>query len=404
MIWFARVGDQDASLRREADASHFSVASGYPRSFGWRPLKNRWRGTLSLPFVMAVAIEFGALWAGILDILILAAAWGWAGLNGHRVERRVVGLNLLTIVLSAAAAGFAVRFVNVEGWPPVEKTLALGLTYGAVYLLVRQVCFALLSELSDDLAVDLARRGSLGLVAVVSALDLLMIGVVSVGIALGHWWLVAATLIPIAASRAAIVRHEYNRGLYEQAVSTLALMLQGAHPDSYDHVTRVADLAESVALRLGLSRRRAKDLRMAAILHDIGKVAVDERILNKPARLTDEEYAHVKLHTVHGARILACHPRLQRLAKWVRHHHERPDGRGYPDALPNERIPIESKIIAVADAFDAMVGGEDGRGRPYRRPISPAEAMAELRRCQGSQFDKAVVEAFARELTGSGRG
>ncbi|MEQ1933787.1 MAG: HD domain-containing phosphohydrolase, partial [Fimbriimonadaceae bacterium] len=172
-------------------------------------------------------------------------------------------------------------------------------------------------------------------------------------------------------------------------------------PYTHRHLARVALASEEVALRLGLGTKRARLVREAAILHDLGKIAIDEDILDKPAKLTPEEFDHVKQHSEFGERILAPVAEFQEMKQWIRHHHERPDGTGYPDQLRDSQIPIESKIIAVVDAYDAMTGGCEGRDkRSYRDPMTPDQAMQELERCSGTQFDKAVVKTFKRVIAG----
>jgi len=155
------------------------------------------------------------------------------------------------------------------------------------------------------------------------------------------------------------------------------------------NTVHVADLAAATATRLGLSREEVAATRIAAELHDIGKTALPEAILNKPGPLNSEEWAFVRRHTVIGERILAAAPALARIAPMVRASHERPDGEGYPDGLTADAIPIGARIIAVVDAFDAMVSP-----RPYRAAMSVAEGVAELHRCAGTQFDAIVVAAF----------
>jgi PAS domain S-box-containing protein/diguanylate cyclase (GGDEF)-like protein len=155
------------------------------------------------------------------------------------------------------------------------------------------------------------------------------------------------------------------------------------------NTVHVADLAAATATRLGLSREEVAATRIAAELHDIGKTALPEAILNKPGPLNSEEWAFVRRHTVIGERILAAAPALARIAPMVRASHERPDGEGYPDGLTADAIPIGARIIAVVDAFDAMVSP-----RPYRPAMSAAEGVAELHRCAGTQFDAIVVAAF----------
>jgi len=134
---------------------------------------------------------------------------------------------------------------------------------------------------------------------------------------------------------------------------------------------------------------------MAGLLHDLGTVGTSKHILNKPGKLTEEEFAKVKEHPPLGSiMIMSEIDTLQRLVPVVRHHHERFDGQGYPDGLAGDEIPIEARILAVVDAFDAMI-----HERSYRKALSWEEATAELERCAGTQFDPAVVEAFLTLLS-----
>ncbi len=160
-----------------------------------------------------------------------------------------------------------------------------------------------------------------------------------------------------------------------------------------EHATAVADLAVATAQRLGLSPVEIEDVRYASEMHDIGKIAVPDAILSKPGALTDEEWGFIRRHTITGERILQAAPALRHVAALVRSSHERFDGGGYPDGTAGTDIPLGSRIICVADAYDAMVSE-----RPYRRPMSAAEAIAELRACAGTHFDPAVVDAVVGHL------
>jgi diguanylate cyclase (GGDEF)-like protein/PAS domain S-box-containing protein len=153
----------------------------------------------------------------------------------------------------------------------------------------------------------------------------------------------------------------------------------------------VAELAEATALELGLAGDDVATTRTAAELRDIGKIALPQAILEKPGSLDREEWAFVRGHSVIGERIIAAAPALAQVAPIVRASHERPDGTGYPDGLRGEEIPIGARIVAVVDAFDAMVSS-----RPHNERLSVQDATAEIVRCAGTQFDETVVAAFAR--------
>ena len=164
--------------------------------------------------------------------------------------------------------------------------------------------------------------------------------------------------------------------------------------DSYtrSHCQTVSQLCGLVGAELGFDGERLTRLRLAGLLHDVGKIGVPDAILNKPAGLTDDEYEHMKRHSLLGYDIVQAAD-MELEARWVRHHHERYDGRGYPDGLAGDDIPLEARIILVADAFEAMTSD-----RPYRKAPGQAFAVEELRRNAGSQFDPAVVAALTRVL------
>jgi diguanylate cyclase (GGDEF)-like protein/putative nucleotidyltransferase with HDIG domain len=158
-----------------------------------------------------------------------------------------------------------------------------------------------------------------------------------------------------------------------------------------EHSSSVARYAASIGQELGWSGSELALLRIAAMLHDVGKVSVPDRILRKPGPLTLEEYEEIKRHPAAGAEIVQRVEGLEPIAPWVRHSHEHFDGSGYPDGLSGETIPPASRILLVADAYDAMTSH-----RAYRRAMSSEEAVAELRRHEGTQFDPVCVEAFER--------
>jgi two-component system cell cycle response regulator len=180
-----------------------------------------------------------------------------------------------------------------------------------------------------------------------------------------------------------------RRSVSRQTTDVLLRALAERHPDLGGHSSDVAVLAETTATRLGLESEDVEAVRQAAQLHDIGKVAIPETILHKPGKLDTDEWVFMRRHSEIGERIIAEAPSLARVAAMVRASHERFDGGGYPDNLTGEDIPLGARIVAVCDAFDAMISE-----RPYSAAISGDEAEAELRRCAGTQFDPVVVEAF----------
>ena len=169
-------------------------------------------------------------------------------------------------------------------------------------------------------------------------------------------------------------------------------------PELRAHVRSVSSLAAAVGRELGLDDLALQELELAAELHDIGKLAIPDEVLQKPGPLTATERMLVQQHTLVGQRILAAVPALQEIGAIVRSTHEWWDGRGYADGLAGEAIPLAARIIAVCDAFEAMVAD-----RPYAAPKTTDEALDELVRCAGTQFDPAVVEMFAAVLPAHSR-
>ena len=180
-----------------------------------------------------------------------------------------------------------------------------------------------------------------------------------------------------------------------EAVEALAVALLERDRYTGEHSAAVIEMSGAVARNLGLGQEEVERVRSAALLHDIGKVAIPDEILHKPGPLTDEEWQLMREHPVIGERILRVVPGLGTVARIVRHEHERWDGRGYPDGLSRDQIPVGSRIIIAADTYHAITSD-----RPYRPARSHGEAIEELSRCAGTQFDPKVTSALIGHLYG----
>lgn len=167
-----------------------------------------------------------------------------------------------------------------------------------------------------------------------------------------------------------------------QIVQALLTAIELKDQHTKGHSERVAEYSKMIASRYGLSEKEQENIYMMALLHDVGKIGIPDEILNKFGRLMDMEYDIIKRHTVMGAAILENIKDYPELATGARFHHERFDGSGYPDGLAGDDIPIEARIIAVAEAYDAMTSQYH-----YREPFSQDQVRAEIERCSGSQFD-----------------
>lgn len=180
-----------------------------------------------------------------------------------------------------------------------------------------------------------------------------------------------------------------SKGYRNAVISFLKATLFEKSMETEEHAERLREISLKIAKGLGLSAKQMDELELLAVLHDIGKVAIKESILLKPGPLTEKEWEEMKKHPEIGCRIAQNTPELAFIAEYILCHHERWDGRGYPSGLKGEEIPLLSRILAVADAFDAMTND-----RPYRKAISREEALVELERNAGTQFDPEVVSAF----------
>ncbi len=187
--------------------------------------------------------------------------------------------------------------------------------------------------------------------------------------------------------------HGDLRNAYLSTIRVLANAIELKDPELRGHSDAVSEYVLAVADRLQFEPHRREALIFSSLLHDVGKLGISERILLKPAALTDEERTVIQLHPRIGYQLVRQVPALLSIAPAVLHHHERFDGEGYPGRLRGETIPLEARIIAIADAFSAMTSE-----RPYSRACTPAEACAELERCAGGQFDPAVVRLFVEEV------
>jgi HD-GYP domain-containing protein (c-di-GMP phosphodiesterase class II) len=172
-------------------------------------------------------------------------------------------------------------------------------------------------------------------------------------------------------------------------LTSFSVALEARDPYLRGHSARVTLFAEGLAQALGWKRDRLDLLRLGGSLHDVGKIAVSVGVLRKPGPLTFDELAQIRRHPVTGARLVECFEDFEAALPYVLHHHERWDGAGYPCGLSGGDIPVEARVLCVADAFDAMTSR-----RAYRPPLSIEQALAELERCAGSQFDPELARTF----------
>ena len=177
--------------------------------------------------------------------------------------------------------------------------------------------------------------------------------------------------------------------LFYKTIKSIAQALDAKDQYTHGHSMRVTLYSLALAKKLNLPDEILEEIETTGLLHDIGKIAIPEKILLKPGKLTDEEFAVIKTHPELGKKLVEGIEKLNLVSNWLQYHHERYDGRGYPEGLSGEQIPISSRIIAIADTYDAMTST-----RSYRKALSHQEAVDEIIRCSGSQFDPNLANLF----------
>ncbi|PWV50105.1 MULTISPECIES: HD-GYP domain-containing protein [Nocardiopsis] len=236
-----------------------------------------------------------------------------------------------------------------------------------------------------------------------AALEVASVGYQMLGLAIAAIWgavgIIAPLLVllPLFIARWVFGQQTAEARAHEATLATLCQAVETKDYYTRGHCMRVAQGSAMIAAELGMPAERVQKIRYAGMLHDIGKLGVPTKVLQKNGKLTDDEYAAIKLHPTRGYEIVREISFLDEALAGIRHHHERLDGRGYPMGLVGMEIPESARIISVADVFDCLTST-----RSYRKAWSVEDAIVELRRCAGSQFDPRMVEALVRAVTREG--
>ena len=359
-------------------------------------------GSYSVSFVLMIAaiILGGPAEAGI------ASGFGFLTIRGARkVHPARHVFNASDYALASTLAGLAfVSVYNALELPPISRGLAFP------QILVPVVAATAVQFLVNTglvaLVVAFVRGGKLSSVWRDQYRSILTgyVAFAALGVVLAALHLemgpasVVFLLVPLLVARQGFQTAIKMEGAFEATVRSLIKAIEAKDPYTKGHAERVAKLAEMTARSYGLSSEECRVIRYIALMHDVGKLGVSTKILAKPGKLTDEEYEHMKMHPVRGYEIVSEIDFLKRAAETaVRHHHERMDGRGYPDGLAGEDIPVIARIVMVCDAFDSMTST-----RVYRKAKSIESALAELHRCVDTQFDRRSLNALERALAEHG--
>ena len=306
--------------------------------------------------------------------------------------------NRASWILSVFAAWLALTVLQpyVRGGDPVTTTVqlvAVGSTFALVnsFLALMAASLRTHTPLGRVWALSL-RNTVLGLAAQVP-LGWLM---AAIAVSVGHW-AAALFMVPLLLARYSFSRYTETRELFFGSVSALSQAIDAKDGFTRGHADRVSRIAGAIARQMGLSEKLIEQIELAGLLHDIGKIGVEDRVLMKPARLDEDETELMRRHPIYGAAILEPSAALRPLVQFVLHHHENFNGTGYPEGLEGEAIPLGSRIIIVADAYEAMTSD-----RIYRKALGHDRAMDQLNKYKGIQFDPKVVRSLEQLIAQRG--
>lgn len=350
------------------------------------------RSNLSL--TIATSINFAAvLLLGPLAVLVGAAGSVISDIYFRKAWFKLL-FNASNVALSAFAAAVLYGLVK-EGETlylgSLNNALAAGLA-GAAYLLVNTAAYSTMIGLVEGHSpIDLAKSYYRGVAF--QFITLIPLGTLITVLYYREPFAIVLLLLPIVLARQSFMSYHKLLTESKETIELLADAVDTRDRYTFQHSLRVSKYVDKVARRMDMSLDDLEVTLFAARVHDLGKIGIPSSVLFKESTLTDDERRIMEQHSTIGALILSRLSTYGRVRDLIVHHHERVDGKGYPAGLTGERIPLGAKILAVADAFEAMTSD-----RPYRKALSKRDAIAELQRCRGTQFDPLVVDHFVAAL------
>ncbi|MBE3092005.1 MAG: HD-GYP domain-containing protein [Candidatus Atribacteria bacterium] len=355
---------------------------------------------VDLPVSGAVSIGFPIDFVLILvygpAFAILITALG--ALIGEIIERKVswykIIFNASQFALSAGIAGMAYQGLGgVVGAVNLTNYIIPAIVCAIVYYLVNSNLFIFVIHLAEGISIWSIWKTQLkGIIATYIALAPIGFIMAMVYVTIGIWGIILF-FFPLILARRSFELYTKMRKVYLETIRALAAAIDAKDPYTKGHSERVSETSIALAQELNLSDRDIENIEYTALLHDIGKIGIADSILGKKDSLTSQEFDKIKEHTIMGANIIEPVDFLKNSYWAIYHHHERYNGKGYPDGIKSEDIPILARIIAVADAFDAM-----GSDRPYRKKLNKDKILKELKDQSGKQFDPKVVKALISVL------
>jgi len=302
--------------------------------------------------------------------------------------------NMAQYTLSAGIAGMVYQELGgVVGAVNLTNYIVPAAICAIIYFLINSNLFMIVVSLAEEIPIlSVWKKRIKGTIATYIALVPMGFVMAMVYVSIGIWGIILF-FFPLILARRSFELYTKMRKVYLETIRALAAAIDAKDPYTKGHSERVAATAVALAQELNLSDRDIENIEYTALLHDIGKIGIADSILGKKDSLTSQEFDKIKEHTIMGANIIEPVDFLKNSCKAIYHHHEKYNGKGYPDGIKSEDIPILARIIAVADAYDAM-----GSDRPYRKKLNKDKILKELKDQSGEQFDPKVVKALISVL------
>ena len=355
---------------------------------------------VDLPVSGAVSIGFPIDFVLILvygpALAMLITALG--ALIGEIIERKVswykIIFNASQFALSAGIAGIVYQELGgVIGTTNLTGYIVPALICALTYYFINSSLFVMVIHLAEGISLWSIWKTQLkGIITTYIALAPIGFIMAMVYVTIGIWGIILF-FFPLILARRSFELYTKMRKVYLDTIRALAAAIDAKDPYTKGHSERVAETSVALAQELNLSDKDIENIEYTALLHDIGKIGISDNILGKNSSLTDKEFDKIKEHPVMGAKIIEPVDFLKNSYEAIYHHHERYNGAGYPDGLKEKDIPLSARIIAVADAYDAM-----GSDRPYRKKLNKDKILNELKDQAGKQFDPEIVKALISVL------
>ncbi|TFB09073.1 HD-GYP domain-containing protein [Candidatus Atribacteria bacterium MT.SAG.1] len=348
------------------------------------------RVTIGFPIDFMVILIYGPAFAVCITFL--------GEILGELFSRKSIWyktlFNASQYALSAGIAGMVYQGLGgVVDAVDLSNYIIPAAICAVVYYLINSNLFMIVISIAEEVSILSVWKSRIrGIIATYIALAPIGFIMAMVYATIGIWGIILF-FFPLILARRSFELYTKMRKVYLDTIRALAAAIDAKDPYTKGHSERVAETSVALAQELNLSGRDIENIEYTALLHDIGKIGIADNILGKKSSLTNKEFAIIKEHTIMGAKIIEPVDFLKDSYEAIYHHHERHNGKGYPDGIKSEDIPILARIIAVADAYDAM-----GSDRPYRKKLNKDKILRELKDQSGKQFDPEVVKAFISVL------